>query len=449
MIEIFNGLPNYPFSGTGKTYVGLRIVQALLCNLPIHHLSPHNSPSPKAPEQTASPRFILASEVNIPGSPAYSPTSPIYNHAVRSNYSPIASTDQLHNGISSPHTPASTPPYIPSYNPSHSPTVAMSPILIVCYTNHALDQFLEGILPFCRDIIRIGGRSKSALLEAFNMRNVAFATRDQRIVPCHIFRNIKDSDRNLKEILGVIAKIDGQLADIKNGTRILSYDELHRTINTFQKDHHRLSNHSNENTVVRWLGFREINKRQDKIDVNTFYNKDRRNRINPRRYVDEDADEDEINYIQNMRMADLDDRAPPSNHLNERSHRQGLRVEYEYIRGDRERFLSAKRVVESELKCTEAMSRKEARSIVDGWRLSYKERWRLYRCWVQEFLQSLKSEREYQQNQYFDEWEKLQALKNEEDLFTVRNAKIVGMTTTGAAKYRHIIDGIKPKIVSK
>ena len=35
------------------------------------------------------------------------------------------------------------------------------PILIVCYTNHALDQFLEGIQKFTRKIIRIGGGCKS------------------------------------------------------------------------------------------------------------------------------------------------------------------------------------------------------------------------------------------------------------------------------------------------
>lgn len=36
------------------------------------------------------------------------------------------------------------------------------PILIVCYTNHALDQFLQHILTFVglEKIVRVGGRSK-------------------------------------------------------------------------------------------------------------------------------------------------------------------------------------------------------------------------------------------------------------------------------------------------
>ncbi|RUS17262.1 P-loop containing nucleoside triphosphate hydrolase protein, partial [Jimgerdemannia flammicorona] len=37
----------------------------------------------------------------------------------------------------------------------------MGPIICICQTNHALDQFLEGILKFEDSIVRVGGRSKS------------------------------------------------------------------------------------------------------------------------------------------------------------------------------------------------------------------------------------------------------------------------------------------------
>lgn len=38
------------------------------------------------------------------------------------------------------------------------------PLLILCYTNHALDQFLEGVFEFEQNIIRYGGRSTSSKL---------------------------------------------------------------------------------------------------------------------------------------------------------------------------------------------------------------------------------------------------------------------------------------------
>ena len=47
-------------------------------------------------------------------------------------------------------------------------------ILIECYTNHALDQFLEGLLnKGMKGIVRIGGRSKSSKLEAMNVKTLA------------------------------------------------------------------------------------------------------------------------------------------------------------------------------------------------------------------------------------------------------------------------------------
>ncbi|XP_003739348.1 NFX1-type zinc finger-containing protein 1, partial [Galendromus occidentalis] len=57
--------------------------------------------------------------------------------------------------------------------------VTASPILVVCYTNHALDQFLEGMLKFTRSLVRIGGRSKSDLLAPVNFENLKSES-DQR-----------------------------------------------------------------------------------------------------------------------------------------------------------------------------------------------------------------------------------------------------------------------------
>lgn len=44
------------------------------------------------------------------------------------------------------------------------------PILAICYTNHALDQFLEGILKFTDKVVRIGSQSKCEALDRLNLR---------------------------------------------------------------------------------------------------------------------------------------------------------------------------------------------------------------------------------------------------------------------------------------
>eukprot|EP00061_Rhincodon_typus_P015521 g43241.t1 len=48
-----------------------------------------------------------------------------------------------------------------------------SPMLVVCYTNHALDQFLEGILKFLdTGLVRVGGRSSNKSLSRFSMHKL-------------------------------------------------------------------------------------------------------------------------------------------------------------------------------------------------------------------------------------------------------------------------------------
>ncbi|KAH8090174.1 Nfx1-type zinc finger-containing protein [Aureococcus anophagefferens] len=52
------------------------------------------------------------------------------------------------------------------------------PLLVVCYTNHALDAFLEGVLEFEPNVIRVGGRSKSEKLADHNLRDKAAELRE-------------------------------------------------------------------------------------------------------------------------------------------------------------------------------------------------------------------------------------------------------------------------------
>jgi superfamily II DNA or RNA helicase len=45
------------------------------------------------------------------------------------------------------------------------------PLVVMCYTNHALDQFLEGVLKFEPNIVRIGSRSKSKAVNVSSRRS--------------------------------------------------------------------------------------------------------------------------------------------------------------------------------------------------------------------------------------------------------------------------------------
>ncbi|KAJ8731482.1 hypothetical protein PYW07_004646 [Mythimna separata] len=45
-------------------------------------------------------------------------------------------------------------------------------MLIICYTNHALDQFLEAISQITKSIVRIGGQSRNKAMDQFNLTNL-------------------------------------------------------------------------------------------------------------------------------------------------------------------------------------------------------------------------------------------------------------------------------------
>ncbi|XP_065333829.1 NFX1-type zinc finger-containing protein 1-like isoform X2 [Cloeon dipterum] len=55
-----------------------------------------------------------------------------------------------------------------------------TPILVVCMTNHALDQFLVGMLKFTKKLVRIGGQSKRDELDDFNFNKMR-GSRYQRL----------------------------------------------------------------------------------------------------------------------------------------------------------------------------------------------------------------------------------------------------------------------------
>lgn len=45
-------------------------------------------------------------------------------------------------------------------------------LLMICYTNHALDQFLEAILPVTESVARIGGQSRSEIMKKYNINEL-------------------------------------------------------------------------------------------------------------------------------------------------------------------------------------------------------------------------------------------------------------------------------------
>ena len=85
------------------------------------------------------------------------------------------------------------------------------PILIVCYTNHALDQFLLHILDYTNSILRIGGKCTNEKLEQFMVKN-------QRV-------NKKDVFQVNRQLDTITESING-LSNVFNSTKPLPFSLL-------------------------------------------------------------------------------------------------------------------------------------------------------------------------------------------------------------------------------
>lgn len=57
-------------------------------------------------------------------------------------------------------------------NNFYNTSLIKKPILVVCYTNHALDQFCEGIIQFTKNIVRIGGQTKSSIMKDYTLKSI-------------------------------------------------------------------------------------------------------------------------------------------------------------------------------------------------------------------------------------------------------------------------------------
>ena len=98
-------------------------------------------------------------------------------------------------------------------------------ILVVCYTNHALDQFLEGVLDFADEsVVRIGGRCNSEILEPYTLSKLKKKKREERSITWSIFQNTKDCERLLKQSEQFITDISSKLKN--TCTELVSFELL-------------------------------------------------------------------------------------------------------------------------------------------------------------------------------------------------------------------------------
>ncbi|NXO70779.1 ZNFX1 protein, partial [Phainopepla nitens] len=349
------------------------------------------------------------------------------------------------------------------------------PILIVCYTNHALDQFLEGILSFQRDgIVRVGGRSSSEALHRFTLKELRKFT--------YRFGFPDNLSRDYAEIMSEMKEIEQELLGGAKRLECTTYGVLHElylkphmapqhwtSLEAGLEDTEFYYMGSRHSLILEWLGLgvsafiqnvaenisaenpggqqerdEEDEAEEELLEISEMADLIEAERViedekiaNPWRKEEEEDDIDVEELASAMLAMKLDQEEGTAQP-------QQKTVQWEITPGQRRRMKQRMKV---ELLKLDTMTELEANAIQDVWQLDLSSRWRLYRFWLKTYQGVIRQDILEHEQQYQAAAKRLEELRLEQDLCIINNASIVGMTTTGAAKYRRILQYIEPRIV--
>ena len=427
------------------------------------------------------------------------------------------------------------------------------PILVLCYTNHALDQFLEGILDQyetdCSEtcvftenlmptkkpkIVRIGGRSQRERIQDLNITklrpSVPWNLRSERAMILEAINHCPQSIpwNNLKI-----------LTQFPISTFIIEPDGVQELKSTVILPHHwyQLTKVATEegNGLEVWLGLWEecmldqsyndeptltegsTSEDEDQMekDATRIQNEEQRTNFQEEsseelepivtdQSVSEELAESQENWMdviepdlqeeesseelidvigeafleEEARM--IDDAFKPINvsndeiidanteknldskkvdlsvdvhqsktnttQINSKKSKKSLRKQkVKVIKRKSDKEIS--RILQHRNFSTEPMEEEEVNEVRDVTLLCSNKRWSLLRYWVKSYQEHLLHTNKEMFKEYTSLCERLKIVQQRMDQYALEEADIIGMTTTGAAKYQHILHRVKPRIV--
>jgi hypothetical protein len=348
------------------------------------------------------------------------------------------------------------------------------PMLVVCYTNHALDQFLEGLVPVTSRIVRVGGQSKSKVLESMNLKEKRKLHRRKR----NLRNRSRDIHLRMSHLMSTIRSIQSDLEKITNHQGIVSFSALREAgiiqdqhLGCFASENNRLT----EKLFTDWLEYGMY----DYVPPNEVEKNDRQNVVQNIDGNDSEPEDflEDINEMQRHMLDDMVDweleAAVPDYKLafaldleEMESEIEGRYVQIQYLRAQIKEdsslvnTLHEEEVINADLKLRLKYIRRQLgqegsvdcrtveRLLQQGnlWELQAQERWILYRYWVERLRNVLLEKLHRQEAHLQSEARMYEEVQQMNDLDILRESLIVGMTTTGAARCRSVLQALKAKI---
>eukprot|EP00029_Vermamoeba_vermiformis_P008219 TRINITY_DN3782_c0_g1_i1.p1 TRINITY_DN3782_c0_g1~~TRINITY_DN3782_c0_g1_i1.p1 ORF type:complete len:1656 (-),score=450.40 TRINITY_DN3782_c0_g1_i1:84-5051(-) len=327
-------------------------------------------------------------------------------------------------------------------NSSLRTVTTKKPILVVCYTNHALDQFLEGVLRFEEKIVRIGSRSRSEALKDKNIRKLMYQSQNtskehqkarklliqklrasqEQAAQC--FEDLNKKELTKEEILNLYKPNEVMTWEQQMDDQIKGSEELVVSLYNNQPD-------SNLFVLESWLGCKLNEALFAKAGANTATN-------------------GSSNYVVRKFATSEDEENTVGEGVDELDDEMIEKMQMERMVGEEDDEKDNSRVLELDTSSFELeMPSESTFEATDAWSIrDRKERIKLYKYWVHRY-------RKYEVEAYLEEicadYEKLcsekKVLDEELQVQVLNEAAVIGMTTTGVAKFQRLIHAVQPEIV--
>lgn len=353
-----------------------------------------------------------------------------------------------------------------------------APIVLVCYTNHALDQFLEGILKFTTSVVRFGSQTKSELIKPYEMGERRKLFRYDKGLNS-AYMTLRDE---MRDVMSYMKTVETALESInkKNEFGIVKLDFL---VPYMSQSHQNQLKTSSD--FVKWLLVANLDYSCDHITINEgdeagiAEEKDNANNYEDtiEKDINEvDDDEDEVrNQLRNEEslVADLtiDEQKMSLHVLTKESLERELRKleesrfaierqscifssrEYVTMRNNLEikmkHLVEAEKIIESQIKrSSKKMNIRDCTKLNTSLsKMNLDERWNLYWNWLNNFKAEMMNAIKVTEANFRGLSEQYSEAKQLQDMQVLLNHKILGITTTAAAKNHLMLSALKPKIV--
>ena len=341
------------------------------------------------------------------------------------------------------------------------------PLLVLCYTNHALDQFLEGIVKIKKkinedlNVLRIGGRCKTKSLEDCMLKFKIDEVQSQQALPIELYKESSRLKREIRSYQEQIQQAQKSVGGTENKDKILKLSVLKDFIHLnhyFQLTEDQPTQRGREIDVWLKLWYvhqdgdenvpfaDELLEYQEPVDEESGDDQS-----DSDEFIDVDA---EASMLEDERMIEGEDFELPMNR-----HQFQVQSElytanaYDQQQNDDTEWNIAQ-ISEKERQrrirkghSNQSMSHHETNSVTDIWKLSMQKRWSLYLHWADELIKTQKDLIADTVRMYNEVCKEYTICRQDIDAFVIRDSNIIGMTTTGAAKYNHILSNIHPKII--